>query len=136
MKEPKNWKRLFIFLLMVLLTCLLFAAASADSTQYIVSSNSSPVNVRGAASRDSSVVAKLKTGTQVTVIGEDGLLCDALSTALFVMGLERAEEYRRTNGGFEMILVSSEGRIFLTEGIADRFENVSEMPAEVINERK
>ncbi len=72
----------------------------------------------------------------VTVIGEDGLLCDALSTALFVMGLERAEEYRRTNGGFEMILVSSEGRIFLTEGIADRFENVSGMPAEVINERK
>ena len=72
MKEPKNWKRLFIFLLMVLLTCLLFAAASADSTQYIVSSNSSPVNVRGAASRDSSVVAKLKTGTQVTLIGEEG----------------------------------------------------------------
>lgn len=72
MKEPKNWKRLFAFLLMVLLTCLLFAAASADSVQYIVSSNSSPVNVRGAASRDSSVVAKLKTGTQVTVIGEEG----------------------------------------------------------------
>lgn len=72
MKEQKNWKRLFAFLLMVLLTCLLFAAASADSVQYIVSSNSSPVNVRGAASRDSSVVAKLKTGTQVTVIGEEG----------------------------------------------------------------
>ena len=72
MKEPKNWKRLFAFLLMVMLTCLLLAAASADSVQYIVSSNSSPVNVRGAASRDSSVVAKLKTGTQVTVIGEEG----------------------------------------------------------------
>ncbi len=70
----------------------------------------------------------------VTVIGGDGLLCDALSTALFVMGRERAEAYWRGNGGFEMILVTDGGRIAVTEKAADSFENVSGMPVEIIYE--
>ena len=57
----------------------------------------------------------------VTIIGEKGKLCDALSTSLFVMGAERAEEYWRENGGFEMLLVTDQNEIILTEGIADRF---------------
>ncbi|MCR4780438.1 MAG: FAD:protein FMN transferase [Ruminiclostridium sp.] len=70
----------------------------------------------------------------VTVIGGDGLLCDALSTALFVMGRERAEAYLRGHGGFDMILVTDGGVIAVTEGIADSFENVSGMPVEIIYE--
>ncbi len=46
---------------------------------------------------------------------------DALSTALFVMGPQKAEEYWRENGDFEMILVTEEGEILITEGVADRF---------------
>lgn len=58
----------------------------------------------------------------VTIIGNEGRLCDALSTALFVMGPEKAEEYWMENGGFDMLLVTDENEIILTEGIADRFE--------------
>ena len=57
----------------------------------------------------------------VTVIGSEGRLCDALSTALFVMGPEKAEEYWREHGGFDMLLVTDENEIILTEGIADNF---------------
>ena len=48
-------------------------------------------------------------------------MCDALSTALFVMGPEKAEEYWRQNGGFEMLLITDENEILLTEGIASSF---------------
>ena len=57
----------------------------------------------------------------VSVIASEGKLCDALSTALFVMGLERAEDYWRLYRGFEMILIMEDGNIYLTEGIKDRF---------------
>lgn len=57
----------------------------------------------------------------VTIIGKEGRLCDALSTALFVMGAEQAEAYWRENGGFDMLLVTDENEIILTEGIAGKF---------------
>lgn len=57
----------------------------------------------------------------VTIVGSQGRLCDALSTALFVMGPQAAEAYWRENGGFDMLLVTDEGELILTQGIADRF---------------
>ena len=57
----------------------------------------------------------------ITIIGREGKLCDALSTALFVMGPERAETYWRENGGFEMLMVTDDNEIILTEGIAEQF---------------
>ena len=57
----------------------------------------------------------------MTVISGEGKLCDALSTALFVMGLERAEDYWRQRQGFDMILVTEDGNIYVTEGIKDQF---------------
>lgn len=57
----------------------------------------------------------------VTIIGEEGKLCDALSTALFVMGKDGAVEYWRANGGFDMLLVTEDGEIILTEGIDGQF---------------
>lgn len=57
----------------------------------------------------------------VTVIAKEGKLCDALSTALFVMGLNQAIDYWRQNGGFDMILITENGEIHLTEGIKDSF---------------
>lgn len=56
-----------------------------------------------------------------TVIGEDAALCDALSTALFVMGAERAEEFWRESGEFEMVLIGEDGTIRYTEGLAQSF---------------
>ena len=55
------------------------------------------------------------------IVGPEGKRCDALSTALFVMGPEEAEAYWRKNGGFEMLMVTDEHEILLTEGIARRF---------------
>ncbi len=57
----------------------------------------------------------------VTVIAPEGAKCDALSTALFVMGAEGAVEHWRKYRDFDMILVS-EGEIRLTNGVAERFE--------------
>ena len=71
---------------------------------------------------DPSTGSPANSGLQaVTIIGKEGRLCDALSTALFVMGAEQAEAYWRENGGFDMLLITEENEIILTEGIADRF---------------
>lgn len=57
----------------------------------------------------------------VTVVAAEGKYCDALSTALFVMGREGAVEYWRTHRDFEMILAAEGGEILVTEGLAARF---------------
>lgn len=57
----------------------------------------------------------------VTVVGENGLLCDAMSTALFVMGLDEASEYWRTHEGFDVIFVTDDGSVHITEGLYDLF---------------
>ncbi|MBQ9382806.1 MAG: FAD:protein FMN transferase [Ruminiclostridium sp.] len=68
----------------------------------------------------------------VTVIGNDGLLCDALSTALFVMGKDAAISYWRENGGFALLLVTDDGVIYATENAG--FENTSPYGTETIYE--
>ena len=70
----------------------------------------------------------------VTVVGSNGLECDALSTALFVMGKERAVSYWRKHGGFDMVLVTEDGTVCVTEGIAGSFVNKSGLPVETIYE--
>jgi len=57
----------------------------------------------------------------VLIVAKEGKLCDALSTAIFVMGLEDAENYWKEKGGFEMLLVTEENEIYLTEGIENDF---------------
>lgn len=57
----------------------------------------------------------------VTVIAREGKICDALSTALFVMGEEKAAAYWRQHQDFDMILVTQDGEIHLTEGIKSHF---------------
>lgn len=74
----------------------------------------------------------------VTVIAKEGKVCDALSTALFVMGLEDAIRYWRTRQEeqpFDMILVTEEKEVYATEEIKDRFnlqKEYSSMPVHQI----
>ena len=56
-----------------------------------------------------------------TVITKDDTLADALSTALFVMGPQRAYELWQKQDGFEMILVT-DSTVMVTEGIFSDFE--------------
>ena len=57
----------------------------------------------------------------VTVVGESGLLCDGLSTALLVMGREGALEHWRQHRDFEAVLVSEDGSVTITAGLEGRF---------------
>lgn len=64
--------------------------------------------------------------TQVTIVGDKGGLCDGLSTALFVMGREKALDYWRTYGGFEAILVDEDNTVWITAGLKDSFSLAEE----------
>lgn len=57
----------------------------------------------------------------VTIIGDEGLYCDALSTALFVMGEEEALAFWRLRRDFECILVTEDRRVLITPGLTDSF---------------
>ena len=56
-----------------------------------------------------------------TVVCPDGAMADCLSTAMFVLGEDGALEYWRTWGGFELLLVTTDGRVVLTDGLRDAF---------------
>ncbi len=57
----------------------------------------------------------------VTVVGDSGVLCDGLSTALFVMGRDGAIEHWRRHRDFEAVLVSEDGSVTITPGLEGRF---------------
>ena len=56
----------------------------------------------------------------VTIVSDDGTLADGLSTSLFIMGEEKAAQFWRENSDeFETIMETSDGKLYVTEGIAD-----------------
>ena len=57
----------------------------------------------------------------VTVVAEDGLLADGLSTALYIMGLEQASDFWREGRDFEAVFCTEAGTVYVTAGLADRF---------------
>ncbi len=60
-----------------------------------------------------------------TIVGTDGLECDGLSTATYIMGVNKAFDFWRKTGGFDMLLVTKNGNIFITPGLEDCFELLS-----------
>ena len=66
-----------------------------------------------------------------TVVAKSGGRADALSTALFVMGAERAAAFWREKQDFEMVLVGMDGHVWITEGLLDRFSAGEGLTGEV-----
>lgn len=56
-----------------------------------------------------------------TVIGPRGVQCDALSTALYVMGREKAEAFLPTLIDMDAILIDDYGHFWVTKGLKDIF---------------
>lgn len=68
------------------------------------------------------VVASANGDTDGILTGH-GTMCDAFSTALFVMGEEKALDFWRSGQyDFDLVLVTDDGRVVITEGLADSFE--------------
>ena len=76
---------------------------------------------------DPKTAAPARTGlASVTVVADSGLLCDGLSTALFVMGLDRGVQFWQTwhdhkDVSFDCIFITDDGSVYLTPGLADAF---------------
>ena len=71
---------------------------------------------------DPAAAKPVDNGTlSVTVFSDDGTLADALSTALFVMGIDKATDCYHNHDGFDFILLTDGGKLYITEGIADDF---------------
>ncbi len=69
--------------------------------------------------------------TSVTIVSADGTLADGLSTSLFIMGKEKAIDYWKEYAEeFDTILLTDDGDLYVTEGIAHSFS--SELEYQII----
>ncbi len=78
---------------------------------------------------DPDTAAPARSGLRsVTVIGSDGTVCDALSTALFVMGAEEAAAFWQVHPELEveLVLVEEDGTVLITQGLEDSFQLTQE----------
>lgn len=70
-----------------------------------------------------SVTVVAAGGEAAAGIPGSGTMCDAFSTALYVLGEEAAIDFWRAGAyAFEMVLVTGDGRVLVSEGLSDSFE--------------
>ncbi len=62
----------------------------------------------------------------VTVVTADGARADALSTALFVLGADRALDYAAAHDDVDLVLITKDRRVIVTAGLAGGFEENSD----------
>jgi thiamine biosynthesis lipoprotein len=68
-----------------------------------------------------------------TIVGDNGVICDALSTALFVLGTDDAIDYWQAHSDeFEMILVTDESEVYVSEGLTDTFDLLCDMQVNIV----
>lgn len=62
----------------------------------------------------------------VTIICEQGLYADALSTTMFALGTEKAFDYWRNKQDFEMLIITKQNELFYTKGIESYLSVIDE----------
>ena len=60
--------------------------------------------------------------SSVTVISDNGIEADALSTALYVMGLDKGVTYWQENQDFDVIFITDDCKIHITPDLKDSIE--------------
>jgi thiamine biosynthesis lipoprotein len=74
--------------------------------------------------------------TSVSIVADQSLAADALSTALFVAGMDKALELLRGFPQTEAILVDSDSRVYVTEGLRNRFQAADGIAVEILDSDK
>jgi thiamine biosynthesis lipoprotein len=74
-----------------------------------------------------------RTGlSSVTIVSEDSTEADALSTAVYVMGVERGAELIENLDGIEAAFVTKDRSVYMTSGMPERFD-VTHESFEIVN---
>lgn len=60
----------------------------------------------------------------VTVIGSDGTTCDAMSTSLFVMGVEKSVDYLKSEKDYDVVILSNDNKLYITNGVINNFKAI------------
>ncbi len=64
----------------------------------------------------------------VSIISGDGSLADALSTSLYIMGLDGACDFWRSHKeDFDMVLITRDKEVYISAGIADQWQSEKEV---------
>ncbi len=70
----------------------------------------------------------------MTIVSADGTLADGLSTSLFIMGPEKAEEYWRAHSDeFDAVWMTDDGSVYLTKGLENCYESLTDASVQVIS---
>lgn len=72
----------------------------------------------------------------VTVVAENSLTADALSTALFVAGIKNAQKILKRFPGIEVVMVDTGLVVHITEGLKNSFQPADEIVIRVIERRE
>lgn len=71
---------------------------------------------------DPQTLAPAESGLKsVTIVAPSGTLADGYSTALFVMGEEKALEFCKAQGDVECILITEDNRVVVSDGLKEQF---------------
>ncbi|AEY67887.1 FAD:protein FMN transferase [Clostridium sp. BNL1100] len=68
----------------------------------------------------------------VTVVNDNAMIADALSTAIFVAGIDKGIEYLEHFPGAEAVLVDNRQQVFITQGLKECYQTAEGIEVNII----